>query len=223
MTRTVDRPGPRSGRDPSQPSSPPPRARHGIGHLKGPRVALRVPAPEDVPLLFRWLNDPDAIAPWDRFEVDSYDALRDAIRDAPQDPRSLAPRFLLTLGAEGGRPIGVVGYFDSYTALETVDVWYAICLPEERGKGYGSEAVELLVDYVFSHRPVERVGATSDVENPASWKLLEHLGFTREGTLRRALFHHGLWHDVAIYGLNRAEWKGSRTDPSARRGASSPG
>lgn len=180
-----------------------------LGHLKGPRVALRPPAPEDLPLLFRWLNDPDAIAPWDRFEVDSFDALASAIKEAPGDARSLAPRFLLTLRSTG-RAIGVVGFFSSYVALDTVDLWYAICVPGERGKGYGSEAVELLTDYVFSHRPVERVGATSDVENPASWRTLEKLGFRREGTLRRALFHHGSWHDVAAYGLTREEWRSLR-------------
>lgn len=182
-------------------------------------VALRPPAPEDLPLLFRWLNDPDAIAPWDRFEVDSFDGLQTSLREAPGDARSLAPRFLLRRIADD-RPIGVVGFFNSYTALDTVDVWYAICLPEERGKGYGSEAVQLLVDYVFSHRTVERVGATSDVENPASWRLLERLGFRREGTMRRALFHHGAWHDVAVYGLTREEWRSHR--PPARGSAPGP-
>lgn len=169
-------------------------------------------------MLFRWLNDPDAIAPWDRFEVDSYGALEESLRRAPEDPRSLAPRFLL-VRREGNQPLGVVGYFLSYTALDTVDLWYAICLPEERGKGYGSEAVRLLADYVFSHRTVERVGATSDVENPASYRLLEGLGFRREGTLQQALFHHGRWHDVAVYGLTRSEWNslGDAAPATARR------
>ncbi|MDE1880678.1 MAG: GNAT family N-acetyltransferase [Euryarchaeota archaeon] len=178
-------------------------------------MALRPPAPEDLPLLFRWLNDPDAIAPWDRFEVDSFDALREALREAPQDPRSLAPRFLITEVANE-RPVGVVGFFNSYTALDTVDLWYAICIPEERGKGYGRESVNLLTDYVFAHRPVERVGATSDVENPSSWKMLDHLGFRREGTMRQALFHHGAWHDVAVYGLTRTEWRTLRSPPGKR-------
>jgi RimJ/RimL family protein N-acetyltransferase len=190
-----------------------------LGHLRGARVALRPPGPDDLALLFRWMNDPDAIAPWDRFEVDSYAALRDALKEAPGDLRSLAPRFLLTL-TEHERPIGVVGFFSSYTALDTIDLWYAICLPEERGKGYGSEAVELLTDYVFSHRTIERVGATSDVENPASYRMLERLGFVREGTLRQSLFHHGAWHDVAIYGLTRKEWAQARRSPSPPRARS---
>lgn len=203
--------GARPPSGPPGPSGQSPR----VGHLKGARVALRAPGPEDLPLLFRWLNDPDAIAPWDRFEVDSYAALEVALKDAPGDPRSLAPRFLLTL-REQGLPIGVVGFFSSYTALDTVDLWYAICLPEERGKGYGAEAVGLLTDYVFSHRPIERVGATSDVDNPASYRTLEKLAFRREGTLRRALFHHAAWHDVAVYGLTREEWTASRSRGSGR-------
>lgn len=155
--------------------------------------------------LFRWHNDPDAIAPWDRFDVESYEGLEEALRTAPADPRSLMPRFMI-VARQGEKPLGVVGFFTSYTALDTVDIWYAITIPDERGKGYGSEAVRLLVDFLFTHKPLERVGATSDVENEASYKLLEKLGFRREGQLQRALFHHGAWHDVYAYGLIRAEW-----------------
>lgn len=169
------------------------------------RVRLRPPAPEDLPTLFQWHNDPDAIAPWDRFDTESYEALGEALKAAPQDPKSLMPRFMIVT-QDGGRTIGVVGFFTSYTALDTVDVWYALTLPSERGKGYGSEAVRLLVDFLFTSRPLERVGATTDVENLASFRLLERLGFRREGTLKRALFHHGGWHDVYAYGVTRAEW-----------------
>ena len=177
------------------------------GTLEGPRIRLRPPEPGDLSLLFRWLNDPEAIAPWDRFEVESYRALEEALHHAPEDDLSLAPRFLMLRKPEDV-PIGVVGYFSSYRALDTMDVWYAITLRDQRGQGLGSEAVELLVDYLFSHRMLERVGATTDVENPASVRLLEKLGFRREGTLRRALFHHGTWHDVAVFGRTRSEWSG---------------
>jgi RimJ/RimL family protein N-acetyltransferase len=181
-----------------------------VGHLQGEQVFLRPPAPEDHPLLFRWLNDPDAIAPWDRFEVESFAAMEEALRNAPKEPTSLAPRFLI-VRVEDRVPIGVVGFFRAYTALDTTDIWYAITHRTERGKGLGSEAVGLLVDYLFSHTPVERVGATSDIANAASFKLLERLGFRREGALQRALFHHGAWHDVYAYGMTRAEWSALRT------------
>ena len=182
----------------------------------GPRLNLRPPAPGDLPLLFRWLNDPEAVAPFDRFEVDSYQGLEDSLRTAPGDPRSLAPRFVIVRRTDS-TAIGLVGYYRAHNALDTIDLWYAICLPAERGKGYGSEAVGLLTDYVFSQQTVGRVGAVVDVGNPASFRLLERIGFVREGTLRQAIFHHGTWHDVGVYGLTRAEWERARpaVGPSA--------
>jgi RimJ/RimL family protein N-acetyltransferase len=64
----------------------------------------------------------------------------------------------------------------------------------------------LLVDHLFRTEFVERVGATCDVDNVPSYRLLEGLDFRHEGTLRSALFHHGRWHDVRVYGVTRAEW-----------------
>jgi RimJ/RimL family protein N-acetyltransferase len=168
-------------------------------------VYLRPIHPRDLDLLFTWLNDPEAIAPQDHFEFESFREMEGALREAETDDSSLAPRLLVVRRA-GNRPIGVVGFFRSNRALETFDVWYVIAVRQERGKGYGSEAVSLLVDYLFAHRPVERVGATSDVENPSSYRTLERLGFRKEGVLKRALFHHGTWHDVAVYGITRKEW-----------------
>ena len=90
--------------------------------------------------------------------------------------------------------------------LTLTDVWYVVADTAERGKGYGSEAVELLIDHLFRSLALERVGATTDVANAASTRLLERIGLEREGTIRRSLFHHGAWHDVHLYGLTRPEW-----------------
>lgn len=90
--------------------------------------------------------------------------------------------------------------------LEYTDVWYVLGDRAVRGRGLGRESVRLLTDHLFTASAVERVGATCDVENVPSYRLLEGLGFRHEGTLRSALFHHGRWHDVRVYGVTRAEW-----------------
>jgi RimJ/RimL family protein N-acetyltransferase len=105
-----------------------------------------------------------------------------------------------------GRILGFVGHYRAHPVLELTDVWYVLGAKEERGKGYGTEAVGLLIDYLFHAFDLARVGATCDVENTASVRLLERLGLRREGTLRSALFHHSDWHDVAVYGVTRAVW-----------------
>jgi len=178
----------------------------GVPQLEGPRLRLRAPQPPDVKTLFDWYNDPETVAPFDRFSIDSFEEFESGLAGAPDDPRSLAPRFVVERKEEPVAIVGFVGHYQAHPVLELTDVWYVLGDTGARGKGYGTEAVGLLVDYLFHDRALNRVGATCDVENLPSWKLLERLGFRREGTLRSALFHHSRWHDVAVYGVTRPEW-----------------
>jgi RimJ/RimL family protein N-acetyltransferase len=173
--------------------------------LEGKRLRLRPPAPGDEQVLFDWYNDPETVAPFDRFDLDTFDEFRASLRTAPADPASLAPRFVVER-REDGRILGFVGHYRAHPVLELVDVWYVLGDAHERGKGYGSEAVGLLVDYLFHDLPLVRVGASTDIANTASVRLLEHLGFEREGVVHSALRHHGRWHDVAVYGVSRTTW-----------------
>jgi [ribosomal protein S5]-alanine N-acetyltransferase len=177
--------------------------------LEGSVVRLRPLAPSDYPSVFAWYNDPDVVAPYDRFSMDSYDGFVRSVESAADDPRSLAPRWAVEGRAEG-ELLGVVGHYLAHPVLEYLDVWYVLGHRSARGRGYGREAVGLLVDHLFRSTSVERVGATCDVDNVPSYRLLEALGFRQEGTLRSALFHHGRWHDVRVYGVTRGEWAARR-------------
>ncbi len=173
--------------------------------LQGYALRLRPPETPELPTLFDWYNDPEIVAPFDRYTLDSFESFKQALGEADGDLRSLAPRFVIER-IEDHRPLGFVGHYRPHPVLETVDVWYVLGVREERRKGYGKEAVGLLVDYLFHAADLTRVGATCDVENQPSMRLLEGLHFRREGTMRSALFHHGAWHDVALYGVTRSEW-----------------
>ncbi|MCI4319485.1 MAG: GNAT family N-acetyltransferase [Thermoplasmata archaeon] len=173
--------------------------------LEGFRLRLRAPHRPDMMVLFGWYNDPETVAPFDRFSIDSFEEFVAAVDGAPTDAHSLAPRFVVER-KEDGKVLGFVGHYQAHPVLEITDVWYVLALPDERGKGYGTEAVGLLVDYLFHSQNLARVGATCDVENLPSARLLERLGFRREGTLRSALYHHAAWHDVLVFGVTRSEW-----------------
>jgi len=175
--------------------------------LEGAHVRLRPLGPADIPSVFAWYNDPETVAPFDRFSVDTFDGFSQAVASAAHDPTSLAPRFAVERKDEGN-VVGVVGHYRAHPVLEYIDVWYILGDRAARGRGFGRESVRLLVDHLFATESPERVGATCDVENVASYRLLEGLGFRLEGTLRSALFHHGRWHDVRVYGVIRAEWAG---------------
>ena len=174
--------------------------------LEGRRVRLRPPTDDDVPTLFAWVNDAERVAPFDRFAADTLEEFREGLRSAPSDPRSLAPRFVIERKEGEPRLVGYVGFYDAHPVLSLTDVWYVLADPGERGKGYGTEVFFVMVYNVFYTIPRPRIEATCDVENLASQRLLERLGFKREGTLTAALYHHGQWHDVAVYGVTRSRW-----------------
>ncbi len=178
--------------------------------LEGSTVRLRPVSPADYPVLYDWYQDPELVAPFDRYSSESYAAFVASLEQADGDPASLAPRFAVERRAERDL-VGVVGFYRAHPVLEYVDVWYVLGVRGARGHGAGSESVGLVADHLFRTTTVERVGAVCDVGNVPSYRLLERLGFRREGTLRSALFHHGRWHDVHVYGLTRAD----RTPPPA--------
>ncbi|MCK9349859.1 MAG: GNAT family N-acetyltransferase [Clostridiales bacterium] len=71
-----------------------------------------------------------------------------------------------------------------------------------RGLGYGTEAVGASVSYLFSMKHFHRVYCRQLGRNPASEKIMEKVGFTREGVLVRHFFKIDRYVDVTVYGLN---------------------
>jgi ribosomal-protein-alanine N-acetyltransferase len=87
-----------------------------------------------------------------------------------------------------------------------MEINYAL-VPNQRSKGYGTEAVQLVVDYLFLSKDHARIQAIADVRNKASQRILEKAGFQREGTIQKCLFNRGELRDYYLYSLLREEWK----------------
>jgi [ribosomal protein S5]-alanine N-acetyltransferase len=72
------------------------------------------------------------------------------------------------------------------------------------GRGIATEAARAVIDYGFGAMALHRIQAHTIVDNHRSVRLLERLGFQREGTLREfSLEDDGAYHDSAVYGLLR--------------------
>jgi len=78
-------------------------------------------------------------------------------------------------------------------------------LAKERGKGYGTRAQRLLVEYLFSHTQYYRIEAGTESTNIAEQRALEKVGFTREGVIRGASFRAGKWRDMVSYSIVRTD------------------
>lgn len=77
------------------------------------------------------------------------------------------------------------------------------------GQGYATEAAGALLDWAFDTLDLNRVQAQADTRNMASARVLEKLGFLREGTLREDCVVNGEVSDSWVYGLLRREWRRS--------------
>lgn len=79
-----------------------------------------------------------------------------------------------------------------------------------QNRGYGTEAARALVDYGFRTLRLHRIEAHVALENRASQRIPEKLGFTREGVARENEFVNGRWLDHVQYGIVAGDVLGSR-------------
>ncbi|MEF3405716.1 GNAT family N-acetyltransferase [Agromyces sp. CCNWLW203] len=76
------------------------------------------------------------------------------------------------------------------------------------GHGYATEAAQAVLAWAFDTIDVNRVQSETDTRNLASARVLEKLGFVREGTLREDCIVNGDVSDSWVYGLLRRDWRG---------------
>ena len=84
------------------------------------------------------------------------------------------------------------------------------------GHGYATEAARALLEWAFDALDLNRVQAETDTRNVASARVLEKLGFVREGTLREDCVVDGDVSDSWVYGLLRREWRPSSVGAPTR-------
>jgi RimJ/RimL family protein N-acetyltransferase len=77
--------------------------------------------------------------------------------------------------------------------------------PNARGQGFGREAVTLFTDLLFE-QGMERVQASTALDNGAMRRVLELVGYTFEGTLRSFMPNGGSRDDYAMYAVVRHDW-----------------
>jgi len=95
-----------------------------------------------------------------------------------------------------------INYIDSYATCGIL-----IGEKEYWGKGFGSEAIQLLVDYVFNILNLNRIELSFYDFNERARKCYSKMGFKEEGKLRKRRFRRGRYCDEIMMGLLREEWQ----------------
>jgi RimJ/RimL family protein N-acetyltransferase len=107
---------------------------------------------------------------------------------------------------------GHIEFFKPVTYWDAFELSYQLYGERFSGHGYTTEAVQLLVDYLFATKKHHRIHLVIVPENAASRRVAEKCGFVLEGTVRGAFFNQGRNQDVLLYSLVRTDprpWEAS--------------
>jgi RimJ/RimL family protein N-acetyltransferase len=173
----------------------------------GKRVRLRAFEPPDEALFRYWeRHDPDGgRLLWEiNFPAAQTEPEALETEEAPA-PSDNFPFSIATLDA------ALVGAIHIQSCdLRNGTFSYGIALfPPHQGKGYGSEAIRLVLRHYFRDRGYQKCTIEVYSFNEASIRLHERLGFTLEARLRRMTYTQGTFHDALRYGITREEFEAS--------------
>ncbi|CAN5731625.1 GNAT family protein [soil metagenome] len=174
--------------------------------LEGERVELRRHARANYKLYARWYGDPEI---WHLTSWTPSPLSRSAVERLFED-RELSPTddsFAIHVrGAD--KPIGVISLMNISEANESADLSVIVGHPDDRHRGYGTEAIGLLLRYAFESLGLNRVGLSAFDFNGEAISAYEKLGFVVEGRFRHAIKRRSNFHDAILMSILRSEWEG---------------
>ena len=101
--------------------------------------------------------------------------------------------------------VGHIEFFKPVSYWDAFELSYQLYDERHAGHGYTTEAVQLLVDYLYATKKQHRIHLVIVPGNEASVRIAEKCGFVLEGTVRGAFFNAGRNHDVFLYSLLRTD------------------
>jgi RimJ/RimL family protein N-acetyltransferase len=192
---------------------------NGLPTLDSERLRLRALSERDVADVFALYADADAV----RFGyAPRMESLDDARRLVEETARLARDRSVFHFGVadrERDQVIGHATLFRWEREQRRAELGYSI-RRDLWGRGFGTEAAATLVAFAFDQLDLRRIEADADPRNTASIRVLEKLGFVREGVLRERWEIGGDIQDAIVFGLLQREWKARSAVASGSRGQS---
>lgn len=105
------------------------------------------------------------------------------------------------------RLIGTCGLFNFDHTAHSCELGISIGYRDYWGRGYGRDAVSLLVDYAFRYRNFRKVWLRVHGTNERARRAYQAVGFVEEGCLRQHVYSSGRYDDLIYMGILREEWE----------------
>lgn len=172
----------------------------------GKRIRLRAVEREDVQKFHEWVNDPEVTRNLGLYlpmsiqdETSWFEGL--GKRDPNEKPLAIEVRK-----GKAWKLIGNCGTFGIDTINRSAELGIMIGAKEEWNKGYGAEAMTLLLQHGFETLNLNRIFLRVYEENVRAVRSYEKAGFVFEGKMRQAVYKHGAYEDVLFMSVLRSEW-----------------
>ena len=170
--------------------------------LHGKKIALRPVRSTDLDAMYAAHVDIRSRGAFFPLGVQSESAFRKAFAEHGFWQREEGTLLIVTNDGEMAVHVEFfkpAGYWDAF------ELSYQLYDDRFTGKGYTTEAVQLLVDFIFAAKKHHRIQLDIVPGNEASRRIAEKCGFTLEGTARGAMFNGGRNQDLQIYSLLRTD------------------
>ncbi|HEX2469224.1 MAG TPA: GNAT family protein [Candidatus Limnocylindrales bacterium] len=170
----------------------------GFSVLKGERVTLRPIREADLDTFWLLHTDIANRGPYYPRGVLSEPTFRKQFAETGFWTREEGT-LLITTG--DGRIVGSIEFFPTVRYLSEVELSYQLFDRADDGQGYVSEAVGLLVRYLFENKALNRIRLIIHPGNAGSQRVAEKNGFQREGVMRGAFLSGGRYQDVQLWSI----------------------
>ena len=175
-----------------------------VPQIRTTRLVLRPLTAADVPALFSIHSDPAAMRYW------SGTVWPDETRGSAMIARDSDPSLNdhLRLGielTEASKLVGTCTLFEINDQCGRAELGYTLG-SFAWGQGYMFEALRAFISHAFSDMNLRRLEADTDPRNEPSLRLLERLGFVKEGHFRERWVVGEEVSDSAMFGLLRRDW-----------------
>jgi RimJ/RimL family protein N-acetyltransferase len=174
--------------------------------FEGKKVRLRAYRKEDITQALEYINDPEVkrnlvIGVPFPLRLEDEEKFFENI-SAAKDTYSFAIETLDGSNYIGGCGMNQVDWKNRYAVV-------GIFIGDEqyRGKGYGSDAMRVLLRFIFDEMNMNRVKLFVFSFNQRAIKSYLKCGFKQEGTQRQEMFRDGQYHDTIVMGILRSEWE----------------
>ena len=162
--------------------------------FRGESVMLRAPEPSDLEFICKLENDTNSWnagnieVPYSHFQVEQY------LLSLQHDIHSERQVRLMIDKINSGQCIGTIDLFD-FEPMHRRAAVGIILIEEERGKGFATESLRLVIRYGFQILNLHQLFCSVASDNNKSLLLFEKCGFVRTGTRKEWRMEHGKWKD----------------------------